>query len=56
MGSVTPPDANGIDNPAPIKLGAVQKVTLEKNEDYYFRLSAPAGAVKIIQDMRVSRR
>ena len=54
VGSVPPPDANGIDNPAPIKLGAVQKVTLEKNEDYYFRLSAPAGAVKIIQDMRVS--
>ena len=54
LGSVPPPDANGIDNPAPIKLGAVQKVTLEKNEDYYFRLSAPAGAVKIIQDMRVS--
>ena len=54
MGTVPPPDANGIDNPAPIKLGAVQKVTLEPNEDYYFRLSAPAGAVKIIQDMRVS--
>ena len=54
VGTVPPPDANGIDNPAPIKLGAVQKVTLEPNEDYYFRLSAPAGAVKIIQDMRVS--
>ncbi len=37
--AVPPPDTNGIDNPAPIKLGAVQKVTLEKDEDYYFRLS-----------------
>ena len=54
VGSGPPPDVNGIDNPAPIGLGTVRKVTLEKDEDYYFRLSAPAGAVKIVQDMRVS--
>ena len=54
VGSGPPPDANDIDHPAPLTLGVVQKVTLETNEDYYFRLSAPAGAVKIIQDIRVS--
>jgi TIR domain len=54
VAGVPPPDANGIDNPAPIGLGAVHKVTLDRNEDYYFRLSSPAGTVKILQDMRVS--
>ena len=50
-----PPDANDIDNPAPLALGVVHRVTLDANEDYYFRLPSPAAAVKVVQDMRVRR-
>ena len=56
MGTGPPPDANDIDHPTPLTLGVVHKLTLEKNEDYYFRLSSAAAAVKIVQDIRVSGR
>ena len=44
--------ANGIDNPQSLDLGVVYKVTLDKNEEYYFRLSLPASDLKIFLDMR----
>jgi TIR domain len=44
--------ANGIDNPQSLELGVVYKVTLDKNEEYYFRLSLPASDLKIFLDMR----
>ena len=53
-GTGPPPDVNGVDNPTPLALGVVHKLSLETDEDYYFRLSSPAGALKILQDMRVS--
>jgi hypothetical protein len=28
-------------------------VTLQKHEDYYFRLSSPIGVARILQDMRL---
>jgi len=52
--TVPPPDANGIDNPAPLALGAIHKLTLDTNEDYYLRLTVPAGALRIVQDMRAA--
>ena len=52
-GTGPPPDVNGVDNPTPLALGVVHKLSLETDEDYYFRLSSPAGALKILQDMRV---
>jgi hypothetical protein len=48
-----PPDVNGIDNPAPLRPGVVHKLTLDKEEDYYFRLSSPIGAAKVLQDIRL---
>jgi hypothetical protein len=44
--------ANGIDNPQSLELGVVYKVTLDKNEEYYFRFSLPASDLKILLDMR----
>lgn len=45
-------EANGIGNPEPLQLGVIYEVTLEKNEESYFRLSSPARDFKIVLDMR----
>jgi hypothetical protein len=52
-GTGPPPDVNGIDNPAPLRPGVVHKLTLDKDEDYYFRLSSPIGSAKVLQDIRL---
>jgi hypothetical protein len=52
-GTGPPPDVNGVDNPAPLGMGVPLKVTLQKHEDYYFRLSSPIGVARILQDMRL---
>lgn len=43
---------HGIDNPIPLELGVINKITLGKNEEGYFRLSTPASKLKILLDMR----
>jgi hypothetical protein len=49
----TPPfEPHGINNPVSLKLGALNKVTLDKNEEYHFKLSSPASDLKIFLDMR----
>jgi hypothetical protein len=45
---VTPKGANSVDNPAPLPFGVLQKVTLEQNGEYYFRLPTPLSAMTII--------
>lgn len=47
--------SNGIDNPAPLTFGVMHKVTLEQNEEYYFRLPEPANAFNIVQDIRLPK-
>lgn len=47
--------ATSIDNPAPLAFGAIHKVTLERNEEYYFRLSEPANAIEIVEDVRLQK-
>jgi hypothetical protein len=49
-----PTEAHGANNPLSVNLGAIYKVTLEKNEESYFRLSSPAGDLKIVLDMRLA--
>jgi hypothetical protein len=51
----TPPSKpHGINNPVSLKLGVLNKVTLDKNEEYYFKLSSPASDLKIFLDMRLA--
>ena len=52
-GTGPPPDVNGVDNPVPLRVGAVHRVTLAEDEDYYFRLSSPIGTAKILQDVKL---
>lgn len=52
---VTSPNGNSIDRPAPIAFGAMHKVTLDQNDEYYFQLPAPASAIRIIEDARLPK-
>jgi hypothetical protein len=49
-----PPGANGVNNPLSLEFGVTYNITLEKNEESYFRLSSPADELKIILDMRLA--
>lgn len=51
---ITPSGENSVDRPAPLRLGALHKVTLEKNGEYYFRLPAAMSAMTIVQDVRLA--
>ena len=46
------PEAHGIDNPIPLELGVIYKVTLEKNGESYFKLSSPTSNLKLLLDTR----
>ncbi len=52
--NIVPTEGNGIDNPLPLELGLIYKITLEKNEEYYLKLSSPAINLGILLDMRRS--
>ncbi len=53
---VVPSGGNSVDRPAPLAVGALHKVTLGQNEEYYFRLTAPVSAMTIVEDVRLSKR
>jgi hypothetical protein len=55
-GVVPSSGGNSIDNPAPLAFNVMHKVTLEDNEEYYFRLREPATAITIVQDVRLPKR
>lgn len=44
-------EAHGVDNPLSLELGVIYKVTLEKNEESYLKLSSSASNLKILLDM-----
>jgi hypothetical protein len=48
--------AQGIDNPLPLKLGAIYKVSLYENEQNHLKISLPAGQFKATLDSRRSNR
>ena len=47
-----PAARSSIDNPAAVAFGVIQRVSLDGEEDAYFRLSSPARELKIVLDMR----
>lgn len=52
---VTPSgDIRGPDNPLPLTLGTVSKISLAKNQTYYALLSEPIRDAKVVLDMRLS--
>jgi len=52
--SIPRSETHGIDNPVSLEPGALNKVTLDRNEEYYFRLSSPASDFRILLDMRLA--
>jgi hypothetical protein len=51
---IPPSEAHGIGNPVLLELGVLNKVTLDKNQEYYFKLSSPASYLRIFLDMRLA--
>src|SRR5262245_20863369 len=51
---IEPSETHTINNPLSIELGVPNKVTLEKNEECYFKLSSPASDLKICLDTRLA--
>lgn len=49
-----PSEAQGVNNPLSLELGVMYKITLEKNEESYFKLSSPASDLRIFLDMRLA--
>ena len=47
-----PAAETSVDRPAPLALGAIQKIGLGPNQEYYLRLPEPVGDLKIVADMR----
>jgi hypothetical protein len=41
-----------VDDPLPLTMGTVHRMSLEANGEYYLRLEAPTGDLKILADMR----
>jgi hypothetical protein len=54
VAKMLPSEPHGISNPVSLELGVLNKVTLDKNEEYYFKLSSPASDLKIFLDMRLA--
>jgi hypothetical protein len=50
--SIPRSETHGIDNPVPLESGVPTKVTLDTNDEYYFRLSSPASDFRIVLDTR----
>jgi hypothetical protein len=46
-------EVRAIDNPLPLALGTTYKLTLEANEESYFRFTASAREIKIVLDMQM---
>ena len=50
--NASPSEGRDIDNPSTLELGTIQKISLERNQDYYVRLSESVESVKVVLDMK----
>ena len=50
--NVPPSEIRGRDNPLPLALGTVNRISLDNDEEYYLQLSEPIDDIKIVLDMR----
>jgi hypothetical protein len=46
-------EVRAVDNPLPLAAGTTYQLTLDENEESYFRFTAPAREIKLVLDMQV---